>query len=124
MRGIIILIILLLLCALCHSVEYSFSDKWIKIQIAKDFISKKITSYQTEIQTVTQNNQAVAQSIDDPNIVRKIIINNSNRLKEAEYALKNLNKVYESILKDENILRDSVISEYTKKLNVDYSVEK
>lgn len=119
-----VIFILMFACASCFSAEESFSDKWIKIQIAKDFIGKKISSCQTEIQTVTQNNQAVAQNVPDANVVKRIILNNSNRLKEAEYALKNLNKVYEAILKDENQLRDSVINEYTKKLNIDYSVEK
>ena len=119
-----VILILVFACASCFSAEDSFSDKWIKIQIAKDHIGKKISSCQTEIQTVSQNNQAVAQNVPDANVVKKIILNNSNRLKEAEFALKNLNKIYEIILKEENTLRTDVINEYIKKANIDYSVEK
>jgi len=104
--------------------EDSFADKWLKVQIVKDYVAQKLRSYEAELAAVRQQTANAAQHLTNVAAAKNIFIRNGDREKEIQYNMKRFQKIYDAVMKEEAAMRDALIVEYMKKLDIVVEVEK
>jgi hypothetical protein len=121
-----IMIKFLLVFAITSSLfaEDSFSDKWLKIQIVKEYVQQVISSTKIQISNIEMGNRNVVENVANPDFVRKHLLKTTDRKKELEFELNKFNIIYAQVSKEEVALRNQIVQEYIDKLNITIKVEK